>query len=413
MWRGLLLILLVVTLGDGTHRAESLYDHVLLLARDHLFDYVSWEIDALWFKARQEILGTQIYLDDTTRQQQVLDYFDIQTQVTQLEAEIARLYADPAITDPATASAGLRDRLGRLRDQLADDQRLVEGILEEQVSAVLLDEGFGTLGQILPPVSMHFSELPMVLLVSPRDRIELVVSTQLTPLSLEQRGALEARIDSDLGVSSLVEPLGGLSLFPAMIEETPTLARAIEVTAHEWVHTYLIWFPLGMEYSALPETQIINETVATFFGREIALKTLARYYPTIAPPDYPSFFDPPPDISAIEPPPFDFYATLNETRITVDALLAEGKIDEAEAYMEQQRRLFVAQGYAIRKLNQAYFAFHGGYQGQPGAGGTDPTGPSVEELLQLSPDLHRFIKTLRGVTTRADLLVALDGARAG
>jgi len=52
---------------------------------------------------------------------------------------------------------------------------------------------------------------------------------------------------------------------------------------------------------------------------------------------------------------------MRETRIRVDKLLAQGRIEEAEAYMEERRQEFVAHGYYIRKLNQAYFAFHGAY----------------------------------------------------
>jgi hypothetical protein len=79
--------------------------------------------------------------------------------------------------------------------------------------------------------------------------------------------------------------------------------------------------------------------------------------------------------------------------------------------MEAQRRVFVNHGYAIRKLNQAYFAFYGGYQNEPGAGGTDPIGPAVEELRALSPDLLAWLQTVRGITTRDQLLAALSRAR--
>ncbi len=99
---------------------------------------------------------------------------------------------------------------------------------------------------------------------------------------------------------------------------------------------------------------------------------------------------------------------MNKTRVQVDTLLAAGKIDEAEAYMEARRRVFVANGYAIRKLNQAYFAFYGGYQDEPGAGGTDPTGPAIEELRLLSPDLLAWLQTMRGITTREQLIAAVE-----
>ncbi len=71
------------------------------------------------------------------------------------------------------------------------------------------------------------------------------------------------------------------------------MARAVEVTAHEWSHHYLIFFPLGWEYELRPETRIINETAASFFGHEIARKVMLRYYPDLPPPEYPSFLTPP------------------------------------------------------------------------------------------------------------------------
>jgi hypothetical protein len=418
VWRLTALVLLLAALGDGVIRDESLRGRTIALARDDLFDFAVWEFDALWLKARQEILGIQPYLDTSAGKAQVITYMAALSDLVALEDRIEGAYADPAISDPAAATAGLRARRDALRRRLAADQPLVESIIEEQVSAVLVDEGFGTLGQVLPPVAMHFSALPMVLVISPRDRIEFAVSLELVPLTIEQRAALEARIDSALEVSSLVEQLGGLSLYPSMIEETPSLARAFEVTAHEWAHHYLLFFPLGLEYNALPETRIINETVATFFGEAVAVKVLERYYPEVTPPDYGSFLAPPassvPDAphDPDAPPPFDFGRELNNTRAQVDFMLWHGNVAGAETYMEYQRRAFVRHGHPIRKLNQAYFAFHGGYQGAPGAGGTDPTGPALADLLALSPDLQHFLATVRGITTRDKLLAARDAARA-
>jgi hypothetical protein len=44
---------------------------------------------------------------------------------------------------------------------------------------------------------------------------------------------------------------------------------------------------------------------------------------------------------------------MRQTRLIVESLLGEGKIDEAERYMEERRQLFVQEGFEIRKLNQA------------------------------------------------------------
>src|SRR5690606_9107897 len=187
--------------------------------------------------------------------------------------------------------------------------------------------------------------------------------------------------------------------------ETASIARAVEVTAHEWAHHYLFFFPLGLEYSRLAETRILNETAATFFGREIALKVMARYYPESPSPGYPSFSAPAaPPADEDSPPrdpdvegPFDFARELNLTRVQVDFLLSQGQIEAAETVMEYRRREFARHGHPIRKLNQAYFAFYGGYQGEPGAGGADPIGPGLEELRALSPDLRAWMDTIRGI----------------
>ncbi len=94
---------------------------------------------------------------------------------------------------------------------------------------------------------------------------------------------------------------------------------------------------------------------------------------------------------------------MRETRIRVDELLAQEKIEEAEAYMEERRQEFVAQGHFIRKLNQAYFAFYGAYADEPGAAGEDPIGPAVRELRARSPDLRTFVARVARVTTLAEL----------
>jgi hypothetical protein len=98
-------------------------------------------------------------------------------------------------------------------------------------------------------------------------------------------------------------------------------------------------------------------------------------------------------------PPFDFRAEMHETRVTADALLAEGKIEEAEAYMESRRLVFLQNGYLIRKLNQAYFSFYGAYADTPGgAAGEDPVGPAVRALREQSKSLADFVNTISWMT---------------
>ncbi len=218
---------------------------------------------------------------------------------------------------------------------------------------------------------------------------------------------LENQIDQQLGVSSLIVPLGGIALYPAMILETSSIPFAVETFAHEWLHHYLFFFPLGLNYDFAGETRIINETTANLFGKELSRLILARYYPDLLPPpSLPASSDAPPPTP--DPNAFDYGAAMNETRVTVDQLLAAGKVDEAEAYMEQRRQVFVEHGYLIRKLNQAYFAFYGGYQsGSPGVGGSDPIGPAVQAIRDQSASVFDWIETMREIVTRDELLAAV------
>lgn len=97
------------------------------------------------------------------------------------------------------------------------------------------------------------------------------------------------------------------------------------------------------------------------------------------------------------------------TRITTDKLLAEGRIEEAEAYMEERRQMFWEHGYRIRKLNQAYFAFYGAYGDQPGgAAGEDPVGEAVRNLYASSPSLEVFLKRIAWMTSFEELLDYLE-----
>jgi hypothetical protein len=111
-------------------------------------------------------------------------------------------------------------------------------------------------------------------------------------------------------------------------------------------------------------------------------------------------------LQPIQPQGFDFLFELGKTRLHVDRLLGLGQVDEAEAFMERQRARFVTHGYPLRRLNQAYFAFYGGYQtaATGGAGGSDPIGPAVRALYDASPSLLTFIETMRDITTREQLL---------
>jgi hypothetical protein len=145
-----------------------------------------------------------------------------------------------------------------------------------------------------------------------------------------------------------------------------------------------------------PELRTMNETTAAIAGKEIGRAVIERYYPELIPPPpapEPETVSPQPQP---EPPPqFDFRAEMRETREVTDQLLADGQIERAETYMELRRRFLWDHGYHIRKLNQAYFAFHGAYADEPGgAAGEDPVGAAVRSLREQNASLADFLNQI-------------------
>jgi len=411
-WRlALLLAALLLGLAAEGPPPGSLDTQVSRLLAGQRFDFAGWEIEALLGKLAYSLVAPQRTMDEPARHDFFLDYLRLVATIQRLDGEIQRAYVDPEVEDPDEATLALRVRLAELRAAEEARQPLAEAILEEQTGSILMDAGFGGVGRELPPVGAHFTPLPLLLVVSPRDHIENILDLDLRHgLDVAQQEAIEEEVETYRDVSALVTGIGGLAAYPAMLLESSSLNWVAEVTAHEWTHHYLTLRPLGWHYLDDPETRTINETVASIVGKEVGRRVIIRYYPEFikylppepAPePELPEEMEeagPPP-----EPPAFDFGLEMRKTRIHADELLAAGKIEEAEAYMEAQRRVFVAQGINIRKLNQAYFAFYGSYADTAGAAGKDPIGPAVLRLWARSPDLYTFVSRVAKITTLDEL----------
>jgi hypothetical protein len=196
-----------------------------------------------------------------------------------------------------------------------------------------------------------------------------------------------------------------------MVEETTALDWLAEVVVHEWTHNYLTLRPLGLSYDASAETRTMNETTASLIGKAFGQALIERYYPERLPPAPAEAREPAhaENVSPPEPPVFDFNAEMHRTRVEVDRLLSEGKVEEAEAYMERRREQLVDHGYILRRLNQAYFAFHGAYADSPqSAAGADPVGEAVRELWSRSESPAAFLRTMAWMNAFDDLQRALE-----
>jgi hypothetical protein len=407
--------ILIAATGDAP-RLTGTSDRVRSFTREIEFDYPNWVWNAAWTKLEQASIGLPFLFDRGTNKEIVINYLRTTQHLLQAEQQIEQIYANPDVVDKEASSAYVRTQ----RDEFIQRQRslapLAEGTLQSQVTDALAEFGLTTVGQPIPPVLYHISPTPLALIVSERTVIQQIANISVLPtLTLDEQIKLEDEVTKSLDVSTLVVPIGGVGVYPTMVMETTDLRWTLDTIAHEWIHNYLNLRPLGINYSTTPELRTMNETTASIAGNEIGTYVLQQHYPEVldagsAPnlnkvslgePLLPSY--------ALEDPPFDFRAEMHETRVTADQLLADGKIAEAEAYMEQRRQVFWEHGYLLRKLNQAYFAFHGAYADTPGgAAGEDPVGPAVRALREQSASLADFVNTVSWMTSFEELKQAIQ-----
>jgi hypothetical protein len=278
----------------------------------------------------------------------------------------------------------------------------------------LADENLSVLGQVLPPVLFQSSPLPKALIVSPRDVIRQDANLSLNPeLQLEEIITTEQGIADNLNVSTLITNIGGVGTYPTMINRTSDITWLTGVVSHEWTHNFLTLRPLGWNYNTNNDLRTMNETAASIIEEGLKWKIIERYYPQFIP--QPSSGQVSTENEQPDIPVFNFDFEMYVTRTRTDELLAAGDISQAEAYMEERRTFFYQNGYVIRRLNQAWFAFHSAYvnapstgnEGQTGAAGTDPVGPAVWQLYERSATLANFLNRISWMTSFASLQEAL------
>lgn len=412
-----LAIAIIIAAGGDAPSFIDQTDRVRVYTREIEFDYPNWVWNAAWTKLEQGAVGAPFVFDRGTNQQIVFEYLHVTQQLVQTNGAIEQVYADPNVKQKESATTLLRTQRDTLTAQQNQLAPFAEATLQGQVAQAFADLGLTTGGQTIPPTLYHISPTPLALIVAPRSRIEQIANISVLPtLTLDQQISLEDKVAKSQNVSTLVVAIGGVGVYPTMIMETTDLNWTLDTIAHEWTHNYLNIRPLGLNYSTTPELRTMNETTASIVGGEIGKYVLQHYYPQMqaslpasSPANLIAFDNHFLSINRFaDTPPFDFRAEMHETRVHVDALLAQGKIDEAENYMEQRRQIFVKNGYLIRKLNQAYFAFNGAYADVPGgAAGEDPVGPAVRLLRAKSKSLADFVNTIAWMTSFQQLQQAV------
>lgn len=279
-----------------------------------------------------------------------------------------------------------------LRAELDARGPAVERLVQQQVAGALESLGsafnLGLLKTIIPPVMFTFQAPPTLLVVSPRSEIKITGRVLLDPeLTLRDAERLE-KLVSSREVSAMVTRIGGLGIYPSILPENPDLPWILQTVAHEWCHQFFAFKPLGWRYAFGMETDqrmiAINETAAELIGKEVGNRVYRQSYGGSLE-----------ELSRYTPRQLYLREQLRELRRQVDLLLDEGQIAQAEALMEARRQELNAQGYDLRVLNQAYFAFYGSYADDPYLSGTE-----IEEI-------SRRIRRLREKSTSAGSFLAI------
>ena len=393
-------LLLVCLLGGSCALPRDFDSCLRSIVKPHRFSIMKWEFTTIPHEAYKLIFGKYEKADDEVHT--VTEYFSSIERIKTLKSEIDAINADKRAGDLASLEA----ELDGLREQKTALESAVEKIIEKQVRENLAQQGvFNPIDKYLglrltfPPVNFNFGKPPYLLVISPRDRIESMREIALQPsISLKEMEDIEAKADK-LGVSSLVVELGGYSTYPSFVTNEASLRFTIDTATEEWLHQYLAFKPLGFLYlldligvRRNYDIATMNETLASMVSKEIGAIIYEKYYPQ---------HENGANQNQVAESGFDFNREMREIRRAVDNYLAQGEVEQAEEFMEQKRQYLASKGYYIRKLNQAYFAFHGAYADRPAF--ISPIGLELKKLRSQSASLKDFLNTAAAMTSRQNL----------
>jgi len=398
-------LLLVCFLGGGCAPARGFDSSLKSIVKPYRFNIVKWESRAIPDEVNRLVFGGREKVDDEVHV--VTEYFSLVEKIKTLNSTIEAVNRGDEHGDLAS----LRAELNELQEQKKASEDTVARIIVGQIKETLAQQGifnpfdkYIRLKVTFPPLIFKLEKPPHLLVISPRDRIESMRQIALQQsISLKELEDIEAKVDK-LGVSSLVVELGGFAgTYPSFVTNEASLRFILDTATEEWLHKYLAFKPLGFRYlldstgvSRNYEIATINETVVSMASKEIGSIVGERYYSG-------SESGAPQEQAADSE--FDFNREMREIRRAVDEYLARGEIEQAEKFMEQKRQYLDSMGYHIRKLNQAYFAFHGTYADSPTS--ISPIGVELKQLRGQSASLKDFLDTVAAMTSRQDLQESL------
>ena len=373
---GLILLITPIGVSCAPSPQTSLNKALNTATKGYHFSIFGWEVKSIFNQIKQTWDDRNLSANDT---QTVVDYFNDLQQNALSPSETTAL------------------------------QKKVETIIELQIRTVLKQNGIinpfdSIFGVSFPPIDFELAEPPHLLVISPRNQIDRIRDILLLQnMTTEQMNDIENQVETS-GCSALVVELGGLGVtYPTFVNANSSLHDVLNAATEEWVHQYLAFKPLGFRYvldllsiSRNQDIITMNESLAGIVSSEIGQQVYNKYYASYFPAS-----NNPPAATSSSAPAFDFNAAMRQIRQNVDAYLAAGQIDEAEQYMNEQRDYLQTQGYYIRKLNQAYFAFYGTYADTPAY--VDPIGTAIQDIRNQSNSLKDFLNAMDHVTSVSQL----------
>lgn len=379
------LSVVVLTAGRGDFRPSPLD----LAVSPYKYSLLQWELSNFmdkWVRQTGQLLPWVSEDVRSVKNQLAQDFFEMGRRQRSLERRLSFSTTNGEALS-AEEARSMRTEIEEIVERRAAMRPQVEEAVEAEISSILGDANFKSrIGLIFPPVDTVYSSSPTVLVLSPRDRIHRQETILLSPgISEEERNRIEELVLLEENLSALVENTGGVATYPSVVSDASSMHHAVVITAHEWLHHWFFFQPLGQHFWDSSEMTTLNETAATLGGQEIGDlafsamtgKKGARGPKSGSPPI---------------PGALDFNEAMRETRLKAEELLARGKIEEAEAYMEERRQFIADNGRFIRKINQAYFAFHGSYADSPAS--VSPINEQLKELRRRSDSLEDYLKTV-------------------
>ncbi len=267
---------------------------MLRATRGQRFDLAAWEVDAIAGKLGDGARNPAAGLSEEQATLMVREWLQLAQRAGQLAGQIERTYADPAVVDAeARQRPTQRQELAAIREQLDAESSTVEAILEQQLSAIVQAEGLTTAGLVWPPARMRFSEPPQTAggVAARSHPAAAFGGFAARPGQRRPQPPWKQTIAQGENLSAYATGIGGYGVYPTMVIDRYGLPWTAETIAHEWIHNYLAFRPLGWSFLDGGESVTINETVASIAGEELGRALLARDYPDLLPPPAPPVAD--------------------------------------------------------------------------------------------------------------------------